>query len=90
MADLALAEVERLLQLQAPQFLTIVPLLRGMVETDRNARYARLDERAEALLEHGMGLGEYYYIHTLVYHWWLGHDPIDGPEQPVRVAHVLL
>ncbi len=27
-----------------------------------------------------MGLGEYFYIHTRVYHWWQGHDPMDGSE----------
>jgi hypothetical protein len=43
--------------------------------------------RNETLLEHGMGLGEYYYIHTLVYHWWLGHDPIDGPELLYGLEH---
>jgi hypothetical protein len=48
-------------------------------------RYQRL--RNETLLEHGMGLGEYYYIHTLVYHWWLGHDPIDGPELLYGLEH---
>jgi hypothetical protein len=44
-------------------------------------------ERNETLLEHGLKLGEYFYIHTLVYHWWLGHDPIDGPEALYGLEH---
>jgi len=46
-----------------------------------------MQERNEILLEHGMGLGEYFYIHTLVYHWWLGHNPIDGPELLYGLMH---
>jgi hypothetical protein len=46
-----------------------------------------LQERNEILLERGMGLGEYFYIHTLVYHWWLGHNPIDGPELLYGLEH---
>ncbi len=46
-----------------------------------------LRQRNEVLLEHEMGLGEYYYIHTLVYHWWLGHNPIDGPELLYGLEH---
>ncbi len=47
--------------------------------------YLRL--RNETLLEHEMGLGEYFYIHALVYHWWLGHNPIDGPELLYGLEH---
>jgi hypothetical protein len=46
-----------------------------------------LRQRNETLLEHEMGLGEYFYIHTLVYHWWLGHNPIDGPETLYGLEH---
>ena len=35
--------------------------------------------RAEALLEHEMGLGAYYYIYSLAYYSWLGNSPADGP-----------
>lgn len=35
--------------------------------------------RAEALLEHEMGLGEYYYIYALTYYSWMGKSPADGP-----------
>ncbi len=35
--------------------------------------------RNEALLDHGMELGEYFYIHALAYHSWLGHSPSNGP-----------
>jgi len=46
-----------------------------------------LQWRNETLLEHEMGLGEYFYIHTLVYHGWLRHDPIDGPESLYGLEH---
>jgi hypothetical protein len=35
--------------------------------------------RNEALLEAGMGSGEYVYMYTLVYYSWLGKSPADGP-----------
>jgi hypothetical protein len=35
--------------------------------------------RNEALLEAGMGLGEYYYIYAVAYYSWLGKSPEDGP-----------
>jgi hypothetical protein len=35
--------------------------------------------RNEALLEVGMGLGEYYYIYVVAYYSWLGKSPEDGP-----------
>jgi hypothetical protein len=46
-----------------------------------------LQQRNETLMEHEMGLGEYFYIHTLVYHWWLRYDPIDGPERLYGLEH---
>ncbi len=36
--------------------------------------------RNQALLEVGMGLGEYTYIFVLAYYSYLGHTPSDGPE----------
>ncbi len=38
-----------------------------------------LTRRNEALLEAGMGLGEYTYIYAVVYYSWLGKSPADGP-----------
>ena len=35
--------------------------------------------RSEALLEAGMGLGEYRYIYVMAYYSWLGRPPADGP-----------
>ena len=35
--------------------------------------------RNEALLEAGMGLGEYYYIYAVAFYSWLGKNPEDGP-----------
>ena len=37
-----------------------------------------------ALLEAGMGLGEYYYIYIIVYYSWLDNPPEDGP--PFRIS----
>jgi hypothetical protein len=36
--------------------------------------------RADALLERGMGLGEYEYIYVLAFYSWLGKSPGDGPK----------
>jgi len=41
-------------------------------------------ERNEALMETGIGLGEYYYMYTLAYYSWLGKAPADGP--PFKVV----
>lgn len=35
--------------------------------------------RNQAMLDAGMGLGEYSYIYALAYFSWLGHSPDDGP-----------
>jgi len=35
--------------------------------------------RSEALLEAGMGLGEYRYIYVMAYYSWLARSPADGP-----------
>lgn len=35
--------------------------------------------RDEALLESGMGMGEYMYLYCLAYYSWLGRSPMDGP-----------
>jgi hypothetical protein len=40
--------------------------------------------RTKALLECGMGQGEYFYIYVLAYYSWLGKSPQDGP--PFRIA----
>ncbi|HOX25630.1 MAG TPA: hypothetical protein PLL30_11335 [Candidatus Krumholzibacteria bacterium] len=39
-----------------------------------------LAARTAALLERGMGLGEYAYLYSLVYIGWLGQEPGAGPE----------
>ena len=36
--------------------------------------------RNEALLDAGMGLGEYTYIYSIAYYSWLGKNPEDGPD----------
>lgn len=36
--------------------------------------------RNQALLEAGIGLGEYYYIYSLAYYSSIGADPSDGPS----------
>ena len=35
--------------------------------------------RSEALLDAGMGLGEYRYLYVTAYYSWLGRPPADGP-----------
>jgi hypothetical protein len=40
--------------------------------------------RNQALLDNGMGLGEYYYIYVVAYYSWLGKSPEDGP--PFKLA----
>jgi hypothetical protein len=35
--------------------------------------------RSEALLEAGMGLGEYEYLYAMAFYVWLGYSPADGP-----------
>jgi hypothetical protein len=35
--------------------------------------------RTQALLDEGMGMGEYYYLYVIVYYSWLGKSPADGP-----------
>lgn len=39
-----------------------------------------LQARNQALIESGMGVGEYVYLYTLTYHSWLGHPPGEAPE----------
>jgi hypothetical protein len=34
-----------------------------------------LQARSEAMLAEGMNPGEYLYLHSLIYHCWLGYDP---------------
>jgi hypothetical protein len=43
---------------------------------------AFIGARGEALLEAGMGPGEYLYIYSLAYFSWLGRSPADGPSFP--------
>jgi hypothetical protein len=35
--------------------------------------------RNQALLDAGMGMGEYYYLYTIIYFSWLGKPVLDGP-----------
>jgi hypothetical protein len=38
------------------------------------------EARNRALLERGMGLGEYTFLYTVTFYAWLGHSPDDGPQ----------
>jgi hypothetical protein len=60
--------------------------IRGVVGIGRYAA-AYLQERNEALMAAGMGLGEYTYLYVLGYHSWLGRDfdPTFG-DRSKRVA----
>jgi hypothetical protein len=39
-----------------------------------------LKNRNQALLDKGMGIGEYYYIYVIAYYSWLKKSPEDGPD----------
>jgi len=39
--------------------------------------------RNQALLDEGMGMGEYYYIYSIVYFAWLDKSLVDGPAFPM-------
>ncbi|MFA9453725.1 MAG: hypothetical protein ACERK6_07375 [Candidatus Aminicenantaceae bacterium] len=39
--------------------------------------------RNQALLDAGMGMGEYYYIYSIVYFAWLDKSLADGPSFPI-------
>lgn len=39
--------------------------------------------RNQALLDQGMGMGEYYYIYSIVYFAWLDKSLVDGPAFPM-------
>ena len=59
------------------KFLTVMRTGAGAIP--RLAEFER--NRADALLEHRMGLGEYWYIYSLAYYSWLKKDPGDGPSR---------
>lgn len=40
--------------------------------------------RIQALLDSGMGMGEYYYIYTVVYYSWLEKSVLDGHDIQIR------
>lgn len=40
--------------------------------------------RTQALLDAGMGMGEYYYIYVVSYYSWLGKSPADSPGVQFR------
>lgn len=50
----------------------------GITFLPATADYIRA--RNQALLESEIGLGEYYYIYTLVFYVELGRSPADGPD----------
>jgi hypothetical protein len=46
----------------------LVPMIAEFIKT-----------RTQALLDEGMGIGEYYYLYVITYYSWLGKSPVDGP-----------
>jgi len=44
------------------------------------------EARNAALLNTGMGMGEYTYVYSVAYHAWLGHSPDEGPGANARPA----
>jgi hypothetical protein len=47
------------------------------------------EARNRALLDRGMGLGEYTYIYVLAYYSWLGHSIDDGPGRNANRSFVI-
>jgi len=39
-----------------------------------------MKSRNQALLDAGMGMGEYYYIYVISFYSWFGYKPEDGPD----------
>jgi len=50
---------------------------KGMGALPQMAEYFKT--RNEILIDRGMGLGEYFYLYTVVYYSWLQKSPGDGP-----------
>jgi hypothetical protein len=46
-----------------------------------------MKSRAQALLDRGMGLGEYYYIYVVAYYSWLKKSPEDGASIQLRTGN---
>lgn len=44
------------------------------------------DARNKALIEKGMGMGEYSYIYVICYYSWLGHSSSDSPGNDAQVS----
>ena len=51
---------------------------KGMGAIPQFAEFYRV--RNEALVDHDIGLGEYYYLYGVAYYAWLEKSPEDGPE----------
>lgn len=58
--------------------------LAGMSMAPRALEFVRA--RNEALLEAGMGAGEYAWVYWLTYHAWLGHPPGESLLQDIMEA----
>jgi len=53
---------------------------RGLAEEFvRRGHNVTISARGQALLEAGVGPGEYLYIYSIAYYSWLGKSPADGP-----------
>jgi len=75
----ALAETRDMEDIEVKRPRNIVKLLKmGFGVIPQVADYFKA--RNKALMDNGMGLGEYYYLYTLIYYSWLGKEPEDGPD----------
>lgn len=45
-----------------------------------------IDARNRALIDNGMGIGEYSYVYVISYYSWLGHSPSDSPGDEAQVS----
>ena len=64
------------IDLKKPNILKMVRLGVGVIPQIAEL----LKGRNQALIDKGMGMGEYYYIYVVAYYSWLKKPPEDGPD----------
>lgn len=75
----SIADRARQLEQEGASFWKVIGIIRsGVGVIPQFAEYYKA--RNMALIDEGMGLGEYDYIYILAYYSWLGRPPEDGPK----------
>jgi len=72
------ADIQRVDNKEKPFWSVLGIIRKGFGAIPQIAKY--YTNRNEALIDTGMGLGEYYYIYVLAYYCWLEKSPGDGPD----------